>query len=120
MIKYEINMDNSEALCFEIDETAPSEFEQLKRKIPSEIEKSSYPEWTHLDYVKCSACPLDSSRSTYEKYCPAAIALSELIPLFSKVKSTEVATVRVYTNSKVIEKRVDVRKRFINHLYYIT
>lgn len=59
--------------------------------------QSKESEWTHLDFYKCSTCPLKSSDV---KNCPIAFNISGLIELFDEIFSIEKATITVVSKER--------------------
>jgi hypothetical protein len=64
------------------------------------------PEWTKLDVHKCPDCPLNSK---LESYCPAALAVSELLQRFSDLESIERIRVEVQTAERTYAKTTDLQ-----------
>ncbi|MFC1680012.1 DUF6901 family protein [Elusimicrobiota bacterium] len=65
-------------------------------------ERSSYPDWTRLDYNQCPDCALDPRD---HPRCPAACAVSHIIEEFRDTSSVEVAEIKITTATRTFEKR---------------
>lgn len=52
------------------------------------------PEWAKLDFHRCEQCPLDESRHLY---CPAALAIAEVVECFHELLSYDEVEVTVVT-----------------------
>ncbi len=68
--------------------------------------KQELPEWTALDYKKCTHCPLNSKDTPR---CPIAVNLYDLVNFFSDKVSYEKVTVVVLTESRNFQKETDLQ-----------
>jgi len=75
---------------------------QTKTIIHSNINNSNLPEWTKLDFLKCSHCPL--SANTHPN-CPVAVRLSNLIVTFKNHSSIEEVNIEVETQERTYSNK---------------
>lgn len=68
---------------------------------------SPLPEWTSLDFHKCSHCPLDSAR---QARCPLAAALSEVVSRFDEWESYEKVYLEVQTDDRIVSQYTTVQE----------
>jgi len=68
--------------------------------------RPSYPEWTRLEFNKCSNCPL----ATSVEHCPIAINLLDLAAEFGSQKSFEEVTVHVETAPRTYSRKTTLQK----------
>ncbi len=59
---------------------------------------SPRPDWTKLEFQKCSNCPIEEG----PKYCPAAVSIAHFLPEFSNAFSYTQAIVEVETARRII------------------
>ncbi len=67
--------------------------------------KYSHPEWTELNFSKCTNCPLDQSH----KHCPIAVNLVDIIDFFGKIISYKETDIVVETSERNFSKHTDVQ-----------
>ena len=65
------------------------------------------PEWTELDFCKCSNCPL---KSAVTRHCPMAVSLVNLVQYFDGLKSFEKVYLEVLIDGKKISQDTTVQK----------
>ncbi len=65
------------------------------------VERKEYPDWTRLDYEKCSHCPLNSQDSPR---CPAAVAVIDAIDFFKDRTSYDEYEIEVIVPERVYRK----------------
>lgn len=63
---------------------------------------SDFPDWTRLDFCKCSVCPYDPAS---KPFCPVAVNLSEVTRMFSDKASTMVVDTRVISKQREYFRR---------------
>lgn len=68
--------------------------------------KDAYPEWTKLQCMKCSNCPLDEK--THE-YCPIAVKISDVVDFFCKPQPSKNVDVSIETPERTYSKNVEVK-----------
>ncbi|PLX17537.1 MAG: hypothetical protein C0601_07200 [Candidatus Muiribacterium halophilum] len=73
----------------------------LKKEIPDNI-----PEWTKLDFHKCSVCRKDSSKV---EYCPVALNIADVIDKFSTLISHSRVRLEIFTHERAFIKEVPVQ-----------
>ncbi|MFC1508203.1 DUF6901 family protein [Candidatus Omnitrophota bacterium] len=98
--KYKFKFDNGSEKEFDI---------KLDSKTLDLIEppKETYPDWTKLSCSKCPNCPLEEQN---HKFCPAAVALIDLVDFFKTLISYEELDVSVDTGGRKYAKRVPLQK----------
>jgi len=69
-------------------------------------QRENLPDWTHLAFCRCSNCPIDPE---YNKYCPVAANLVELIEFFNNFVSIEDVETVVITDERTYMKRASVQ-----------
>lgn len=74
-----------------------------------EVDKSSAPDWTNLEFRKCPNCPLHVQDSPY---CPAALHLSALVHRLGDIKSYEKVSARVITREREIVLETTMQRVF--------
>jgi len=67
----------------------------------------TYPEWTKLNYEKCSNCPLDPAQHAS---CPVAINIFEMVSSFKDLTSYDEVDVTVVTDERSYFKRLPLQK----------
>lgn len=72
----------------------------------TKLSKEKYPEWTVLEFQKCSNCPLSSEQYTH---CPVAIDAKEIIVAFGEILSFDETDVRVKTPEREYSKHCDAQ-----------
>ena len=65
------------------------------------------PEWTLLDYQKCSHCPLNGPKETH---CPAAVSIIDLVRRFDNVVSHEEIDLEVITADRKVYERTTAQR----------
>ena len=65
------------------------------------------PEWTKLDFNKCSHCPLEKEE---QEYCPLASNLVNIIPLFEQLTSFDEIDVQVVSEERMVSQRTSVQR----------
>jgi len=68
--------------------------------------KDSYPEWTKLQCLKCSNCPLDEKAN---EYCPIAVKISGVVDFFCKPQPSKDVNVTIETPERNYNKNVDIK-----------
>lgn len=69
---------------------------------PTRLPKKSQPEWTRLEFHRCTDCPLDAKQ---HKYCPVAMRLHPIVDQLRDVVSTEQVKVTVVTPQRSVIRR---------------
>jgi len=69
-------------------------------------EPLEFPDWTLLDYGRCSVCTCDAAS---QKYCPVALNLAGVTRMFSDKASTMTVDVRVVTQEREYFKRTSLQ-----------
>lgn len=69
--------------------------------------KKSYPEWTKLICSKCPNCPLDEKE---HKFCPAAVAIIDMVIFFKELISYEEVDVLVEARERRYAKHISLQK----------
>lgn len=65
------------------------------------------PEWTALDFHKCTHCPLDSSR---QRHCPLALSLADVVSAFDAWASHEKVYLEVQTDERIVSQYTTVQE----------
>jgi len=65
------------------------------------------PEWTELDFHKCSNCPLDSLE---HPHCPLAVHLEDVVEPFGRLMSFDVIQVEIVTKERKVSQETTVQK----------
>lgn len=94
---------------FNFPNVMKKQFDVIIDKQSFEITRSSkaeLPDWTALDYKKCSHCPLKSETTPR---CPIAVNLNDLVNFFSDKLSYEKVSVVVLTESRNFQKETDLQ-----------
>ncbi|MFC1621473.1 DUF6901 family protein [Candidatus Omnitrophota bacterium] len=95
---------------FKFDNGAEKEFDvNLDSKTLDLIQLSqeTYPDWTELKCSKCPNCTLDEQK---HKFCPAAVALVDLVSFFKKSISYDEVNVSVDAGGRKYVNRVSLQK----------
>ena len=71
----------------------------------------SLPEWTKLEYQKCSNCPLSAEE---HEYCPIAMKLVGTVDFFCKPLDFENVDLRVETPERTFTKKVDLKSAAVS------
>ncbi|MCX5784991.1 MAG: hypothetical protein NTX59_04835 [Elusimicrobia bacterium] len=97
--KYIIKFDGAEEKVIDI-QLDPVTLNLLPKK------DGDFPQWTLLDYGKCSVCPYDGAS---QKYCPLALNLAHVTKMFSDKSSTMTVDVRVVSREREYFKRTSLQ-----------
>ncbi|MBN48307.1 MAG: hypothetical protein CMN85_02125 [Spongiibacteraceae bacterium] len=65
------------------------------------------PEWTALDYKKCSHCPLTSDK---HPHCPVAIRLHDLVERFHDTSSIDEVEMEIITEERKVIQKTDMQR----------
>lgn len=89
-------------LCFEAAPPVDLAFKMvLDAKTLERVREESapVPQWTRLDRHRCGACTLDPQHCAY---CPAAVAVADLLEPFAELRSHTAVRVTVITHERTI------------------
>lgn len=102
------NFDIEYCFTFENDKREVIEV-SLDAEICSNLvdEALPLPDWTRLEFYQCSHCPLESNT---KRYCPLAIQLSLIIPIFEQASSFDKVNVLVTSVEREIRKTTTVQR----------
>lgn len=90
---------------FELANRAPVEFRVTDQ--PAETDQANLPNWTRLEYCKCSNCPLTAADSAR---CPAAVEILPVVTAFQAEDAYQKVSVvvqderRTYSKSTALEE----------------
>ncbi len=97
MIEYRITMESGRLFEFKVD----------PRQVPdTKADARPHPDWVRLGFHQCSNCPLPRGSCVY---CPAALALENIITEFKDTLSYARAEVRVTSPERIYLKECDVQ-----------
>lgn len=111
---YEVTCEGEPPLKIEVSARFdPDTFDRIR------TECGTPPDWTRLDTQQCAHCTLRSEHCTY---CPAAVALDDLIAPFEQIKSYAEATVCVHTKERTVTSKTTAQRalRSLMGLYMAT
>lgn len=97
MIEYDFELDGGKRIGFKI---------LLNRTQGLSKEPGIYPDWTLLNFQKCSNCPLSDSDFLY---CPTAVDIKNAVEEFAKISSIKEMNVVVHVQERTIRKRCDAQ-----------
>ena len=97
-VTYQLQLQDGTERRYEVDIDRPDRM--------SELNNEDHPEWTRLDYQKCSNCPFDSAEY---QYCPAAIEFEDVAAQFANTASIERADVWVHTRERSYFRNCDMQ-----------
>jgi hypothetical protein len=95
VLDYEFHLSNGVRQQFRIRLRRPD------LQLMTEV-KQPLPDWTRLAYHQCSNCPL---RPETHPWCPAAVALVDVIEAFRDTLSTEEAEIRISGENREYRRR---------------
>ncbi|MEI7733185.1 MAG: hypothetical protein WCO56_26680 [Verrucomicrobiota bacterium] len=93
---------------FQLEDGTRKEFKiALDRCFTPEIDAQAHPQWTRLEYRRCSNCPLANSQF---QHCPAAVDVARIIHDFSAMVSFGKTKVWVRTPEREYHHDCDIQK----------
>ncbi|GAB4266401.1 MAG: hypothetical protein Kow0029_00030 [Candidatus Rifleibacteriota bacterium] len=97
MIEYAFELDGGKKVGFKVE---------TNRKADLSKDPDKYPEWTRLNYKKCTNCPLSEADNFY---CPTAVDIKNVVSEFAEISSINEVNVVVRMNDRTIRKRCDAQ-----------
>ena len=96
MIEYAFELKEGKKVGFKVE---------LNRPAPESI-PGKYPDWTRLDFKRCTICKLDASKNLY---CPTAVDVKSVVQEFAEISSIKETNVVVRMNDRTIRKVCDAQ-----------